>query len=59
MIGKQQTKLTSRSLVPSISRPVAEAMVLYLLGALAMFIHARFRWGTNIPDIMVWSLWQF
>ena len=49
MIGKQQTKITSGILVPNISRNVSEAIILFFVGALAMFIHARFRWGASLP----------
>ncbi|MCD6347082.1 MAG: hypothetical protein J7L96_06660 [Bacteroidales bacterium] len=49
MIGKQQTKFTSRIIVHSVSRQVSEAIALFLLGALAMFVHARFRWGASMP----------
>ncbi len=50
MTGKQQTKPISRILAPSLTNQTIEAIVLLLLGALAMFVHARFRWGNaNIP----------
>ncbi len=49
MIGKQQTKITSGILVPNISHNVREAVILFFVGALAMFIHARFRWGASLP----------
>lgn len=49
MIGKQQTKSISKSLAHSLPALSIEALLLFFVGALAMFIHARFRWGMNIP----------
>lgn len=49
MIGKQQIKHTSKTLVHSFPQQLSEALVLFFLGALAMFVHARFRWGANLP----------
>lgn len=49
MIGKQLTKYTSRSLVHRLPGLSIEASLLFLVGVLAMFLHARFRWGTSIP----------
>lgn len=49
MTGKQLTRHTSKSLVHKYSGLTIEATLLFLLGVLAMFLHARFRWGTQIP----------
>lgn len=49
MIGKQQIKPTSRTLAPEAKTLALEGALLFLLGALALFLHARFRTGMNIP----------
>ncbi len=49
MTGKQLTNYTSKSLVHKLSTLSLEAGLLFLLGVAAIFLHARFRWGFNIP----------
>lgn len=49
MIGKQQINSTSRSLAPDLSATVIEAVLLFLTGAFAIFLHAKFRIGISIP----------
>ena len=49
MIGKQQINSISRSLAPDISASVIEAVLLFLTGAFAMFLHAKLRIGISIP----------
>ena len=49
MTGKQLTRYTSKTLAHKYSGIMIEAMLLFLLGVLAMFLHAKFRWGIQIP----------
>jgi len=49
MTGKQLTRHTSKSLAHKYSGITIEAMLLFLLGVLAMVLHAKFRWGAQIP----------
>ena len=49
MIGKQQINSTSRSLAPEATFAIIEAILLFLTGAFAIFLHARLRLGINIP----------